>query len=118
MKKTLFIGFALLACTCMKAQNIVTLCSDKDTKGNTAHNDALPIVEYGDSYVSVSSKYGIANVRIVIKDIMGRVIYNRTIDILPSGNILDIAEEYCSDKNTIELHYDKSNLFGFFDIPR
>lgn len=111
--KALVFLLALLGFSPISAQNTVNLQGGRDDI-TCGHIKEMPIVTYTSTCVSVKSKVYIGNVKIVIKDIHGNIIYNKVVDLLPDTNVLDIPEEYVSDKFTIELSYDTSKLYGYF----
>lgn len=116
-KKFYYLGLALsMTYTWMEAQNILYLQGDPHVIKNSGHRREIPIIDYDNFVVSVNSTALISNVKIVITDTQGKVIYNKRMDILPTSNVLDIPEEYVQGKYKIELVYeDKSTLFGFFE---
>lgn len=110
--KIIVLSYVLFSSIVMNAHT-VALQGEPDV-GTISHRDSRPIVDYSQSFVSIKSKIFIGNVRVIITDTMGHIIYNKVLDLLPDSNVLDIPEEYASDKYKIELYYDKSKLYGFF----
>lgn len=110
----IILGMALLANITVYSQNTVTLQAEPDTNGKNKHGSIIPIINYNTFSVSVNSTIFIGDVRVIITDITGREIYNKVVDVLPTSNVLDIPEEYVSEKFKIELRYDKKKIYGYF----
>lgn len=109
------VAFAASLTTPLRAGNVVTLQEDRGYAHTDPDRYEIPQVTYDDDIVAIRSETLIADMRVIIEDILGNVIYDKRITVNPSGNIIYIPEEYSNEKYSIKLVYENKRMFGFFE---
>lgn len=118
MRQKLFlalVAFASNLTTSLYAGNEITLYDNNHHDRNIPHRYEIPKVTHDDDIVTISSDSLISDMRVIIKDTHGNVMYDNRITINPSDNTIYVPEEYDSEKYSIELIYDKRRLYGYFE---
>lgn len=117
MKQNLFLlllGLFTMSGLYAQNGNVQLYESNPKDKEGTHRND-VPVVNYDEDGVTLSSDSLISNVAIIIKDENGHVMCNEQTTLSPVEKVLFVPDEDESHKYTIELVYDKKTLYGYFE---
>lgn len=115
-KKVFVLLLAVFVTSTSYADKDVVLQSIRNLE-QEAHRYEIPVVKDDGTSVVITSDTLVSDVRVIIKDVSGMVIFDELVTLLPSDNAICIPVEYQNEKYSIELYYDDNCLYGYFEQP-
>ncbi len=94
-------------------REILLYTDDKDKIGD-AHRGEIPTVTYDEEQVTITADTLLYNVRVVIKNEAGAVMYSGVMDVSSAETILPVPDGLAGRKCSIELYYEDNSLYGRF----
>ena len=115
MKKLILVVtlIVILCNVCVANDENVILYNDEKEVRNNNENDEIPVVNYKDNEVTITSMCIVENALVVIRDEGGTVVAQEQVILSPTGSIISVPENYADYCLTIQILYENTNLYGY-----
>ena len=117
MKRIVFTLLMICSCMGMYAQGVEMTLSREDPGIVVGHHkgpDLFPTVSYDDSHVYVVAPFLIESATIIIYNEDGEVIYSTVTPLGTTAITLNLSQDVCDERYSLELIYDDVALIGYF----
>ena len=115
MKKLILVVtlIVILCNVCVANDENVILYNDYKEVRNNNENDEIPVVNYKDNEVTITSMCIVENALVVIRGEGGTVVAQEKVILSPTGSIISVPENYADYCLTIQILYENTNLYGY-----
>lgn len=115
MKKLFLMAISIaMSCNvCVADDGNVTLYNDNKDVREHKENSEIPVVNYEDNEVSITSACVIEDASVVIRDAEGNVVAQEQVMLSPAESTISVPENKTDDGCTIEISYQRTNLYGY-----
>lgn len=79
------------------------------------HASEVPVVNYEDNEVTITSACVIEGAVVVIRDAKGCVVAQERVMLSPMESAISVPEGKADDGCTIEISYEHTNLYGYLN---
>ncbi len=114
MKLKLILFLAFLSLGCLKSVGNDIVCLYGDNRNGKPDYSEIPIVTYDEEQVTITADTLLYNVRVVIKDEAGAVMYSGMMNVSSAETTLPVPDGLAGRKYSIELYYEDNSLYGRF----
>jgi len=110
------ISIAMSCNVCVANEGNVTLYNDDKEVRDHNGNSEIPVVNYEDNEVTITSTCVIEDAFVVIRDAEGNVVAEEQMILSSTESAISVPEGDADDGCTIEISYGRNNLYGYLSI--